>query len=91
VASDAYANIRSPMAYPDFIRAKARKVRVEKRLSIDEIAERLALPKTTIYYWVRDLPLDRPRREKPTSRYARDATEIQIAPRGCVQGRKSDV
>jgi hypothetical protein len=53
------------MAYPDYIRAKARKLRVEKRLSIDEIAERLALPKTTIYYWVRDLPLDRPRRENP--------------------------
>jgi hypothetical protein len=35
---------------------------VEKHLSIDEIATRLALPKTTIYYWVRDLPLGRPRR-----------------------------
>lgn len=49
------------MTYPAYVREKARALRVEKHLSIDEIAERLALPKTTIYYWVRDLPLGRPR------------------------------
>ena len=49
------------MAYPAYVREKARKLRIDKHLSIDEIAERLALPKTTIYYWVRDLPLGRPR------------------------------
>jgi hypothetical protein len=37
------------VAYPDYVRVKAQKLRVEKRLSIGEIAERLALPKTTIY------------------------------------------
>jgi hypothetical protein len=51
------------VAYPAYVRGKARKLRLEKKLSIDEIAARLALPKTTIYYWVRDLPLGRPRRE----------------------------
>jgi hypothetical protein len=30
-------------------------------LSGDEIAERLALPKTTVYYWISDLPLPRAR------------------------------
>jgi hypothetical protein len=50
------------VAYPAYVREKARKLRVEKHLSIDEIADRLALPKTTVYYWVRDLPLGRPRR-----------------------------
>ena len=35
---------------------------MERKLSIDEIAERLALPKTTIYYWVKDIPLQRERR-----------------------------
>ena len=49
------------MTYPAYVREKARKLRVEKHLSIDEIAERLALPKTTVYGWVRDLPLGRPR------------------------------
>jgi hypothetical protein len=53
------------MAYPAYVREKARTLRVERRLSIDEIAERLALPKTTVFYWVRDLPLERPRRENP--------------------------
>jgi hypothetical protein len=50
------------MAYPAYLRDKARKLSVENKLSIVEIADRLALPKTTIWYWVRDLPLARPRR-----------------------------
>jgi hypothetical protein len=51
------------VAYPAYVREKARTLRVEKHLSLDEIAARLSLPKTTIYYWVRDIPLGRPRRE----------------------------
>ena len=47
------------MTHPDYIRAKARELRTERNLSIDEIAERLALPRTTIFYWVRDLPIER--------------------------------
>jgi hypothetical protein len=43
------------------LKAKARKLRVEKKLTIDELSERLALPRTTIFYWVRDLPIRRPR------------------------------
>jgi len=53
------------LAYTPYLREKARTLRVDARLSILEIGERLALPKTTIYYWVRDLPLDHPRRENP--------------------------
>jgi hypothetical protein len=53
------------MTYPAYVREKARQLRAERRLSIDEIAERLALPKTTIYYWVGDPALARPRRENP--------------------------
>jgi hypothetical protein len=45
------------MAYPAYIRAKARELRSERALTIDQIAERLALPRTTIYHWVRDLPV----------------------------------
>ena len=45
------------MAHAAYIREKARQMRVERQLTIDQIAERLALPRTTIYYWVRDLPL----------------------------------
>jgi transposase-like protein len=49
------------MAYPAYLRERARQLRTEKHLSIDEIAERLALPRTTVYYWVRDMPLERER------------------------------
>jgi len=44
------------MAYPAYVREKARELRIKKKLSLLEIAERLALPKTTVYYWIRDLP-----------------------------------
>ena len=53
------------MAYPPYLREKARQLRVTKQLSLDEVAERLALPKTTVYCWIADLPLGRPRRENP--------------------------
>jgi excisionase family DNA binding protein len=39
------------------IREKARSMRVERQFTIDELAERLALSRSTIYYWVRDLPI----------------------------------
>jgi hypothetical protein len=44
------------MAHPAYLREKARELRTKKRLSLLEIAERLALPKTTVFYWIRDLP-----------------------------------
>ena len=47
------------VTHPDYIREKARSLRISKRLTIDEIAERLALPRTTIFHWVRDLPVSR--------------------------------
>jgi len=53
------------MAHPAYLRAKARELRIKKHLSLDEITEHLALPKTTINYWIRDLPLGRERRESP--------------------------
>ncbi len=58
------------MAYPAYIREKARRLRIEKKLTIDELAERLALPRTTIYYWVRDLPIGTTARETLASRRA---------------------
>lgn len=62
------------VTYPAYIRDKAREMRVEKDLTIDEIAERLAISRQTIYHWVRDLPMKRPRnprRDTPACR-ARD-------------------
>jgi excisionase family DNA binding protein len=45
------------MAHPTYLREKARALRAERRLTIDELAERLALSRSTIYHWVRDLPI----------------------------------
>jgi transcriptional regulator with XRE-family HTH domain len=51
------------VAHPKYIRDKARQMRVEKDLTIDEIAERLAISRQTIFYWVKDVPLKKsPRR-----------------------------
>ncbi len=38
------------------LRRKAREYRRERNLTIDEIAERLAVSRSTVYYWVRDMP-----------------------------------
>ena len=59
------------------MREKARELRIKKKLSLLEIAERLALPKTTVYYWIRDLPdpeikyRDRPARARARAKAAR--------------------
>jgi AcrR family transcriptional regulator len=42
------------------MREKARKLRAEQELTIDEIAERLGVSRTTVYFWVGDMP--RPKR-----------------------------
>jgi transcriptional regulator with XRE-family HTH domain len=52
------------LSHPDYIRAKAVELRTQRNLSIDEIAERLALSRTTVYYWLRDVPIDRAARPR---------------------------
>jgi transcriptional regulator with XRE-family HTH domain len=47
------------MSHPVYLRDKARELRTARRLTIDQLAERLVLPRGTIYYWVRDLPIVR--------------------------------
>lgn len=50
------------MTYPSSLGDGVRRLRLEKQLTLDEIASRLVLPRTTIWYWISDLPLARPRR-----------------------------
>lgn len=63
------------MAYPTYIREKARRLRVERRLTIDELAERMAVPRTTAYYWVRDLPIGQTEGRRRASRRAGEVTK----------------
>ena len=51
------------MTHPLDLRRKAREYRRERNLTIDEIAERLAVSRTTVYYWVKDMP---PRKRERT-------------------------
>lgn len=66
-----------PMTHPDYIREKAIEFRIERQMSIDEIAERLALSKTTVYYWVRDIPLQREVNRGPAQVAAAAAKEAK--------------
>lgn len=59
------------MAYPAYIKEKAQQLRREKKLTIDEIAECLAIPRTTIYYWVRGMPLPRTLRQNQAAERGR--------------------
>ncbi len=54
------------MAHPDYIRQKAIQLRVEKKLTIDEIAERLAVSRTTAFHWVGDITI--PETERQSAR-----------------------
>jgi transposase-like protein len=65
------------MAHARYLRRMARSLRVEQRLTVDQLAARLSLPRSTIYYWVRDLPLREaaPERTGEPSVVARDVAE----------------
>ena len=63
------------MAYPAYLREKARRLRCEQRLTIDELAECLALSRTTVYLWVRDLPLERSGRQNRGQRLGNAAMQ----------------
>ena len=66
------------MGYPAYIRERARELRTAKRLSLDEIAERLAVPKTTVYYWIKDLPLNRERKWSEGQRKGTEADAEEV-------------
>lgn len=59
------------MRHPDSLRRQARELRVSQRLTVDEIARRLAVSRSTVQRWVRDLPI-------PRSRLASDAVQAEL-------------
>jgi len=65
------------MTHPDYIREKARQMRVERSFTIDQIAERLALSRTTIYHWVKDLPIERSADRQSAGQRKRSALNVE--------------
>ena len=62
----------------DHIRDKAIRLRTEQHMTLDEITERLSLPKTTIYHWIKDLPAP-PRRQHLGQRLGTEAMQAKFA------------
>ena len=56
------------MAHHPSLRAKAIEWRQKENLTIDELAARLAVSRTTVYYWVRDIPISRTTRQTAAHR-----------------------
>jgi transcriptional regulator with XRE-family HTH domain len=69
------------VSHPAYLREKARALRSEHGLTIDEIAERLALSRSTIAYWVTDLPI-------PYVTPARSAAQLRAAEANKSRARK---
>lgn len=65
------------MTHPDYLRAKAREMRLERNLTIDELAERLALSRSTIHSWVRDLPIERSADRQSAGQRKRSARNVE--------------
>lgn len=54
------------MAHDAHLREKAIYLRTKHNMTLDEIIEHLGLPRTTIYYWIKDIPI--PKTQKQTER-----------------------
>lgn len=59
----------------DHLREKAIKLRTEQNMTIDDLIECLQLPRATLYYWIKDIPI--PRTEKQTLDQRRKADLIR--------------
>jgi AcrR family transcriptional regulator len=55
------------------LREKAIELRTRHNLTLDELVERLGLPRTTIYYWIKDLPIPRTEQQSAARQRASDA------------------
>ncbi len=63
------------MSHDAHLREKAIKLRTEQKMTLEQIVERLQLPKTTIYGWIKDIPI--PWTEKQTERQRKMSAQMQ--------------
>jgi hypothetical protein len=65
--------------YGAHIRAKAIRLRAEKKMTLDQIVARLQLPKTTIYGWIKDIPIPWTERQSVAQRKGTRAMQAKYA------------
>ena len=63
----------------DHLRIKAIALRTDKGLTLDEIVECLSLPKSTVYYWIKDVPIPRTDRQSDAQRKGTQAMQAKFA------------
>jgi hypothetical protein len=63
----------------DHLREKAISLRTTRQMTLDEIVERLALPKTTVYHWIKDLPIPRTSKQSEVQRNSTTAMQAKFA------------
>ena len=63
----------------DHLRNKAVRLRIERKLTLDEIVTRLNLPKSTIYSWIKDYPIPRTTRQTAAQRKGTQAMRARFA------------
>lgn len=61
------------------LRVKAIALRTEKRMTLDEIAACLSLPKTTVYYWIKDIPIPRTKKQSEAQQRGTERSQQKYA------------
>jgi AcrR family transcriptional regulator len=61
------------------LRRKAVELRTQQQMTLDEIVARLQLPKTTVYYWIKDIPIERTVRQSIGQQLGTKAMQAKFA------------
>lgn len=59
------------------LREKAIQLRTQQQMTLSEIVERLQLPKTTVYGWIKDIPIPRTSRQSERQRKGTQAMQAR--------------
>ncbi len=61
------------------LREKAIELRTQHNMTLEDIVERLALPKTTMYYWIKDLPIPRTEKQSAAQKILSEKKRVRYA------------
>ena len=66
-------------SYPAYIKQKAIDLRTDKKMTLGEIVDRLKIPKTTVYGWIKDIPIPRTNAQTEAQRRGTQAMQAKYA------------